>query len=358
MITKIKLNNFKCFESLSIDLSNLNVFAGINGMGKSTTIQSLLLLKQSIEQDYYPHYISLNGSYINIGSGKDLLYEKASSEIIKISLTDEEKEYITEIEYDSSSDVLELSRYNEELVSLLSVPFEYLSAERNEPQSIYPKSSYFVNTKNQLGINGQYTAHYLSNHQDETTSWISCDGEENTIKKAVQYWLGEISPNVHIQADNIDNTDLAQLGYYYTDDLKSNVYRPTNVGFGISYVLPVIVALIKAQPGSVVIIENPEAHLHPKGQRRIGELISKCAENGVQVFIETHSDHVLNGIRISVKKEWLNKDKVQLFFFDKKEIEGKTKHYVESPKIYENGKLNYWPDGFFDEWDKALDEII
>lgn len=358
MIEKIKLKNFKCFKDSEMSLKALNIFSGINGMGKSTTIQSLLLLKQSIQQEYIPKNISLNGDFVNIGTGQDLLYENAENEHIKISLYSNNISHTADMVYESSSDVLKLQNYDDAITPLLNVPFEYLNAERSSPQSIYPKSSYYVDSKFQLGIHGQYTVHYLSKHQDDDLNWNSCNNQESSLKGAVQYWLNEISPNVKLDAHEIAKTDLTQLGYYYTDNGKSNTYRPTNVGFGISYILPVIVALVKAKPGSIIILENPEAHLHPKGQRKMGELISKCAANNIQVFVETHSDHVMNGIRISVKNRIIYPNDVNFMFFSKQEINGIMMHRIENPQINAEGKLDYWPDGFFDEWDKALDEII
>lgn len=359
MIDRIELENFKCFKHTKLDLKTLNLFSGINGMGKSTVIQSLLLLKQSFEQDYLPNRISLNGNYVNIGTGQDLLYENAENDDIRISIFDKSKCYSANMIYDGLSDVLELNEYNDEIKGLLQVPFEYLNAERNSPQSIYPKSSYYVDSKLTLGIHGQYTVHYLAKHQDDKLLWDSCNSPELTLKGAVQYWLNEISPNIKFDAHEIAKTDLTQLGYYFnTERGPSNTYRPTNVGFGISYILPVIVALVKAEPESIVIIENPEAHLHPKGQRKMGELLSKCAANNIQVFVETHSDHVMNGVRIAVKKEIISPTNVNFMFFNKEEIDGTLVHNIETPKINSKGKLDYWPDGFFDEWDKALDEII
>lgn len=358
MIERIKLENFKCFSEIDVCLSGLNVFSGINGMGKSTMIQSLLLLKQSMQQGYVPNSVILNGEYINIGVGWDLLYEKADNERITISLHENGHYYSANIVYKGDADVLELDGYDERISELLGCDFEYLNAERSAPQSIYPKSSYHVDSKAQLGIHGQYTVHYLSKYQDKKSEWYKVEGKETSLKEAVQYWLDLISPNVKINAMGIENTDLTRLEYYYTDSEKSNVFRPTNVGFGISYTLPVIVALLKATPGSMLIIENPEAHLHPSGQRRMGELIARCASQNVQIMLETHSDHVLNGIRIAVKNNVLSSDKVKIMFFKKVKKEESVIHTVETPELDQNGKMSYWPDGFFDEWDKALDEII
>ena len=98
---------------------------------------------------------------------------------------------------------------------------------------------------------------------------------------------------------------------------SSNKYRATNVGFGLSYVFPVIVAALAARAGDLLIIENPEAHIHPKGQMRLGQLLSLAAASGVQVVIETHSDHVLNGIRLAVHERKISHEIVRLHFFER-----------------------------------------
>ena len=136
----------------------------------------------------------------------------------------------------------------------------------------------------------------------------------------------------------------------------SNRYRATNVGFGITYVLPIIVAVLSSAPGSLLLIENPEAHLHPRGQARMGELLALAASCGIQVVIETHSDHVLNGIRLSVHGGNLSPEMVQLHFFQRRQQDGQS--LVTSPRIDRNGRIDQWPDGFFDEWDKSLETLL
>jgi len=355
MVDQILIKNFKCFESLELPLRSLNVFSGLNGMGKSTVIQSLLVLKQSEQNNYLPGSICLNGDYVNVGMAQDVLYEHSENEVIELQLQEMDRSFGIKVYYQKDADVLEAESIgNYHPFSLFQKPFEYLNAERRSPQVIYPKSSFHIDSQARLGVNGEYTVHYLCKYQDRSISW----DKEKSLKEAVQFWLNMISPEVKFDVSEIENTDLAKLGFYYMDKTKSRIFRPTNVGFGISYVLPVIVALLKAEIGSTLILENPEAHLHPKGQRKMVELIALCASNGIQIFLETHSDHILNGIRIAVKQKVLKGEDTKLFYFSRRESEGKTVHMAESPKIYDNGKLSYWPDGFFDEWEKALDDIL
>ena len=366
MLDKIKLENFKCFKRLELEPSALNLFAGLNGMGKSTVLQALLLLQQSHKQGYLPKKVCLNGDYVQLGTGWDILYEYAEKddgvgqEVIGVELSSSGMQASYRLMYVKNADVLEIIHPYDMDTSVQLGSFEYLNAERTSPQTVYPKSSFHVDSMRQLGNYGQYTIHYLSNYQDEPIPWDSCEGKEKTLIGATQYWLNEISPNTRIDISNIDNTDLSRIGYFYPDKKsgRGNTFRPTNTGFGVSYALPVLVALLKAKAGSTLIIENPEAHLHPKGQRIIGELASRCASNGIQVFIETHSDHVLNGIRVAAKKSQIRSSDIGIFFFQKQNSGSGIEHVAVKPRIDANGRLDFWPDGFFDEWEKALDEII
>jgi predicted ATPase len=267
--------------------------------------------------------------------------------------------------YDSEGDVLKIhaEKCESELssLSLFSNHFEYIYAERLGPRNLYPKSSMIVSEKQQLGNAGEYTEHYLLLNGDDLISNINAKypGSSNLLLLLqVQYWLNEISPGVKLNFENYRNADSVGLQYRIEDLQISNNYRPSNVGFGITYILPILVALLKAEHGDLIIIENPEAHLHPKGQRIIGELIARVASGGVQIIVESHSDHVLNGIRLSVRKGLLPREDTKLHFFEKQSSEKGFYHKITSPSIKSDGRLTMWPDGFFDEWDKALEELF
>jgi predicted ATPase len=128
-------------------------------------------------------------------------------------------------------------------------------------------------------------------------------------------------------------------------------YRPVNVGFGLSYALPVVASLLLAKPGGLVIIENPEAHIHPKGQSYLGRLIALCSQAGVQVIIETHSEHIINGIRVTARLSDKYCEGQYKVFFIAKDAENNT--IVEDLPIGVKGDLVSWPKGFFDQ--QAMD---
>lgn len=367
MIQHIALDNFKCFAHQELALRRLNVFSGVNGMGKSTMIQAVLLLAQAYIQDFLPHQVNLNGEFVHFGSGRDIFYEAAEQDQISICLNINGKMCPFVMLYDEFADLLRLDEreYDSEALKIFR-HMDYLSAERIAPQDLYGKSSYEVEHRSRIGNKGEYALHYLSSHMQDPVDKkffsyfeTSDDGHNFILGEAVQYWLQVVSPGIRFDIQTPMNLQALQLQYYYQGtavqgSIKSNMYRPTNVGFGITYVLPVLVALLKAKKDDILLLENPEAHLHPHGQRMMGELIALCAKGGTQIFMETHSDHVLNGIRIAVKKKRINAEDVSMCFFYRQD----KQHCVKTLEMDGDGRLEEWPDGFFDEWDKALDEIL
>lgn len=305
MIRKITADNFKCFEHIDVEFSNLNLLSGINSMGKSTLIQMFLLLRQSYEQNALEKGIYLNGKYTNLGVGKDVLYTDAAENKICISIEDEARTLQTEYNYNGAADFLRMAKdiHVDDLMNmnLFSGGFHYIAADRLGPQSSYEKSYYEVWENKQVGNHGEYAVHYLQAHELESVENESVlyDNEENIrLLKQVECWMGEITPGISLRMEEYGHSNRVGLTVHQAGSMGADYYTAQNVGFGISYVLPVVLALLKARRGELLILENPEAHLHPKGQRKMGELIARAAQGGVQVIVETHSDHVLNGIRL------------------------------------------------------------
>jgi len=139
---------------------------------------------------------------------------------------------------------------------------------------------------------------------------------------------------------------------------NTNRFKPINVGFGISYALPIVTSLLSAKPGELIIIENPESHIHPRGQAELGKLIALVGMNDVQIIVETHSDHILNGIRVAVKENPELRKNVILFYFDK--IVSDTEQYskIQEIEIDKNGELSDYPENLLDEWSNQLVKLV
>jgi predicted ATPase len=375
MINSLRLLNFKPFADQLFEFRNLTLFSGLNSTGKSSVLQSLLLLRQSYQQGLLPEKgLALNGELVSIGTAQDALFEGAQEDLIGFEIFWKNNiKGVWRFKYDKEVDVMNitLKPAASEVYSsnLFGNNFHYLNAERMGPRSFNEMSDYQVRQLGQLGTKGEYTAHFLSVNKREVIPnknlghpnvKLKAERDETLVKSMdlidqVEAWMGEISPGTRLKIDAKPDVDLMSFQYSYGD---SNPYRATNVGFGISYTLPIIVAALASEPGTIILIENPEAHLHPKGQVKMGELLALAASGGVQVVIETHSDHVLNGIRLAVHAGKIDPKDVQLHYFQRQNQDGQAVTEVISPKIDRNGRIDYWPDGFFDEWDNSLEILL
>lgn len=375
MIRSLHLYNYKCFEDQSFEFKKLTLLAGLNGTGKSSALQALLLLRQSYQQALLQTTgLALNGDLVHIGTARDALYEGAKENVIGFDLVldDETINGTWRFSYDSESDVLKLLPRSPGVVdyiyspnhidgsSLFNSNFQYLQAERIGPRRFFETSDFLVKQRRQLGSAGEYTTQFLNAFRDESISSaiLSHPASVSTsLKDQVEAWLGEVSPGTRINlTPNLDNDTVILQYSYPMGNQFSNWYRATNVGFGITYALPIVVAVLSSRPDTLLLIENPEAHLHPHGQAKMGELFALAASSGIQVVIETHSDHVLNGIRLAVHGGKLSPNDVQLHYFQRNPENGQA--LVTSPQIDRNGRIDQWPDGFFDEWDKSLEALL
>ncbi len=368
MLESISIHNFKVLKDVELNLSNLTIIAGINSMGKSSLIQVLLLLRQSFEQNMLLQKgLLLNGRYVNIGNGKDALSIDADDEKFSVDLYwDNDEELHLSFEYKNKSNLqpIELAdpaEINPENI-LFSPRFQYLAAQRIDSKSTFPISDYDINTLHSIGNSGEYTAHFLAEYGAKPLSNAVFQHEQaksKTLLANVDAWMSEISPGVKITASIIPEINQASLLYEFaTFDGYSEKFRPENVGFGMTYVLPVVTALLSAEPGDLIIIENPEAHLHPAGQTAVAKLVCIAAQNGIQIIIETHSDHFLNGVRAETKSKTITPENIALFYFSRDKNSKEHAIEISQPFIDEHGKLDEWPDGFFDEWDKNLTRLL
>lgn len=367
MITNLILHNFKCFEDLELSFSNLNVFTGLNGAGKSTVLQSLLLLAQSADSIENANKLKLNGVFQELGVGSDILYEKAEGDDIDITYSCDGAVFSYRMHNSASDEVLTLTGENPGR-PFIGKHIVYLSAYRIAPQKLYRITDEKILFEREFDKSGEYAIQYLDkyrNNEVENRSILRNMNQngDTSLGKQVEYWMNAISPGVRPEIVVNDSARTAELRFSYRNGTElTNPYRSTNVGFGITYVLPVIIALLTAQPNDIILLENPEAHIHPKGQRVLGEMIAAASASGAQIILETHSDHILNGIRLSVKNKVVPCETVKLYYLYQETCSGNPgelyTHQIRNPLIDEDGMLSEWPTGFFDEWDNALVELL
>jgi predicted ATPase len=371
MISYIYLKNFKAFQEADISPAYLNIFAGLNGMGKSTFLQALLLLRQSYLQNTLDKGLLLNGNYLEIGKGKDVFSMYSTDDnFIKFEVEwDDEITLVSEFQRQDEVDLLPincpLTLADTKKIfqqALFTNQCQYLNAERISPKDFFPTSAYHIEQLHSLGNHGQFTVHFIAKNQRKEIpikALSHSKAKSLVLLDQLDAWMKEMTPGIKLEPFLYKEFEISRLSYQFEvgKDYTEHM-RTTNVGFGLTYVLPVLTAVISARPGDLLIIENPESHLHPQGQAILGKLFALAAEHGVQLFIETHSDHVLNGVRVAVKHKHVSPDKVGIFFFERDlEAEEHVTNIIQ-PYLDENGRLDKKPKGFFDEWGKQLDELL
>jgi predicted ATPase len=366
MITQLNIKNFKSHKNTLLSLSSLNILTGLNGVGKSSVFQALLLLRQSYLKNRLHEGIDLNKPLCNIGLVGDAKYQYAQDEIIEFGIEIEQQNLLWQFQSNQlDSTFLKLANKPEyshlNKISLFNRQFQYLSAARLAPQESYPKDSYSVETEHQISDKfGQceliaHFLYYYGNHQFEN---LKSPRNHNDLLSQTNTWLREISPNENVTVkSNQTNFEIK----YQSHQFPIKKFKAENVGFGISYALPIIVAVLSAEKDSILLIENPESHLHPQGQAKLAELMALAAQNGVQIFIETHSDHIINGTLVAIKKYSTEQmgiahDKVRIYYLERDNIRHATQS-IAVP-ILEDGRITYPPRGFFDQFKKDIKTLM
>lgn len=378
MITSVKLKNFKCFRELDLELRPFTLLAGLNGMGKSSVIQSLLVLRQSyLSKALREKRLDLSGELIDLGTGQDVLLDGADEDFISIRITwagggnNPFPSALFQFAYDRTENRLGFVSDSEHLASLDALQatsgplqpfagdFQYLCAERLGPRKFLPLVESHARRRD-LGPRGEYVLHLLLDYGRELMkdgdARVTASADGQALRQQVELWLQDVSPGAILGMEPVRAADavIGSFSFRRSGDVPTMPLRPTNVGFGLSYALPVIVALMASRPGALVLLENPEAHMHPRGQTRLGQLAARAAAAGVQVIAETHSDHFMDGARIDIREGILRPGDAAFHYFEREGAEAR----VISPEIDKDGVLSEWPAGFFDQREENLVRLL
>lgn len=378
MIKKLEINNFKCFRNTKpFEFSKINLLTGINGRGKSSLLQSILILSQSSWRNNNLKKLIINDELINLGNYDD----------IKNSETPRSENIIFDITFDSPFVERATLHYNENPDEPLQADFISLkiissgktivinSKDKDLDETIYTLSELlkkihfvsadrlgpvkFVEKTNlpefvHVGPRGEHTINILANsiNLPVVNKSLYRGKDANSVEQQTIEWLGYILEGAKIDIGGKDK-ESSVLYMLMNNRNNSYAYKPANIGFGYSYILPLIVTGLIAKPGEIIIIENPEAHLHPRAQSKIAEFFTRVAASGVQIFIESHSEHILNGLRVSTLSPEINLDysDLTIHYFDES---------FDSSKLSmdNKGKIANWPNGFFDQQEIDLANIF
>lgn len=243
---------------------------------------------------------------------------------------------------------------------------QYLGPLREEPRSLYPLESNGDTTG--LGLKGENTAAVYENNKDKIVSYIdpkfyekSSNGTKNPtlnegpLSEAINKWLIYLGV-----AMDMSTNDRGKFGHELkiTTEIKDMKQDLTHVGVGVSQILPILVLCFLAEKGNTIILEQPELHLHPKVQTRLADFFISMNVLGKQCIIETHSEYLINRLRLNVVKSNSTKiaDETMIYFVEKDQMKGSSTYRKITINPY--GKIDYWPQGFFDEGEDLASQIV
>lgn len=364
-ITKLELHNFKCHSFLEQQLGDISILAGGNAAGKSSIIQSILLANAAWNYAEKKRVYTNNVEGIYMGPPSTIISEEHDKDNILLELQINGNSNRVELTLPSAEEegiFLNIENYEEiceesraDVCVLNNMNMFYINAERFGPRvtlGIENAREFYV------GSHGENTDYVISKMDLEQKNKRLRLPEELKISSIMRFsanveeWLNIIIPNTKLETSMSMEYGISSVKFRNTGD---NFYLPTATGFGITYVLPIITQALIASMlhNCVLLIENPEAHLHPYSQSMIGRFLAYVSIQGVQVIIETHSEHVINGCRLQLG-ELKKCDAATILFFNRE----KDKQIVKEIKINEFGELEEWPKGFFDQAQNDLRKIL
>lgn len=400
-ITKIAVKGFKSIaEECEIDIRPLTILAGANSSGKSSIMQPLLLLKQTLEAPYDPGPLKIDGPNVEFTETSQFLSKltakkKTDRLQIQIQTCDSDFTYSVKTTFRKKQIGFEIVEMTVEVKQATKpLPFKHFTlypqmsfAEikalgeqgpmRNDLNAVKPSRCFlcFESQDSDRLFNVTYNSveSYIfdSIHipglrgNPERINRLTSTGSrypgtfENYAASVIHEWQETADEHLKTVTNALHTLELTgkvatkkigdvgievQVGRLpHTSTDETDMVNIADVGFGVSQVLPVLVALIAAEPGRLVYIEQPELHLHPNAQVALAQVLADAAKRGVRVVAETHSSLLLLGIQTLVAEGKLSPDLVKLHWFSRNE-DGITK--VDSVDLDEAGTYGDWSVDF------------
>ena len=386
MITELRAQNFKSWQDTSkLQFAPLTGLFGANSSGKTSILQVLLMLKQTVERppDWNePLYFGDEQSLVNLGNFDAVIHKRKQDLSLGISVSWKLLEQIniegnltdflsfsTAIKksglygfryiVDERDFELEWTPQGHIFKSVGGRPFRFYGVIKSPglEELFLPLQNAFENLFSRILYLGP-----LREHPQHRYTWsgdhpkgIGQEGEKAIsallsgrirrfpIDEQILNWLQrlELIDSYDLRPISDTNQDYEFLVKKYKGGPE---VRLTDIGFGVSQVLPVLILCYYAPEGSILILEQPEAHLHPKVQSELADVLIDVVKNrNVQIILESHSAHLLHRLQRRIAEEQISADDTALYFC---QINDGTSE-IERLKVDEYGNIRNWPQNFF-----------
>ena len=404
MITHIRMKNFKSWEdSGKVELAPLTGFFGTNSSGKSSLLQMLLLLKQTIGTEEILFFGDEN-SLVNLGDFREVIHDHQSSAELHLQIwcqlshsfpdlirtpfqvvrfafdtvirEEEEKLFVDSFQYRSLSSNDAITWTNNELTigNQYFDPF-YIQNCYGLPSSNdfdVPKTlTFFLSAYEELFSHIFYLGpsralpqrqyHWEGSHPEDIGHWgdkmidallsarvdlktIQHGEEEMSIEERISEWLREMDLAYSFLLERTETRDGRDYDVRIQMKEHGTKIVLSDMGYGLAQFLPVLVLCYYAPVGSTLILEQPGIHLHPKVQSELADLLIEVVnERKLQILVESHSEHLLNRLQRRIAEEKISVEKTSLYFC--RNDEGVSN--IERLKMDEFGNISNWPENFF-----------
>ncbi len=399
-ITKITVKGFKSIaEECEIDIRPLTILAGANSSGKSSIMQPLLLLKQTLEAPYDPGPLLIDGPNAQFTLAEQFLSKltnEKNADRFQVRIETHKSNVFNAVQTTfrkgkNGIEIVEMTKENsgpDQTLSAKSItlypemsPEEIKSLGNQDPAfknfDIVKRSRCFLYLGSQYSSSlyevtygfGAYIFHTIHlpglRGNPERTYKLSSTGPlypgtfENYAASIIHDWQEAKDNRLKTVADALCTLGLTgqvrtqkigdisieiQVGRLPHDSAnETDMVNIADVGIGVSQMLPVLVAVIATEPGRLVYIEQPELHLHPRAQVALAQVLADAAKRGVRVVVETHSSLLLLGIQTLVAEGDISPELVKLHWFTRRE-DGVTE--VNSADLDKAGTYGEWPEDF------------
>lgn len=368
MLTRLKLGNFKSWRELDIELAPITLLYGTNSSGKTSILQALLLLKQT-EVTKRQQAINFGGSaseYVDLGAYEDVIHKHDISLHLTISVTWRNRYFDQSVPYDQNAKNILFG----ESVKIWGMSKGEAIVLNESPEDIYALAGYGVELSGMLYLGPlrwfprrviiwRGTPPQIIDAQGENTADVLINSQRNdaTLVADVETWLHRLGLLDRLIVRPIDKNDRFYEMRIHTvnSDVNSSL---ADVGFGISQILPVVTMLLFVPEGSIVLIEQPELHLHPSAQAALADLFLEVAEKRkLQLIIESHSEHLLTRFQRRIAEpqyEFATPQNVKAYFCKP----GENGSTIEEVRVNRFGQIENYPPNFFGDLSGDLDAMF